>query len=370
MNWTEAFKGIQLCLGFQLLILAIFLLSSRQKRNALLGAYTVLISLSSLSSAFYDYLEKEPLFNFLIGAHLVIFHAPLLFLYIKSLEDKSIQMRKHFVFPVIYTLAYLVVKLFYANFFSDYNFGILISHLLLCAVFTVVYFKWGSRYFDLKLNDNLKQKALLKFRLFYVVTNLHAILLYSVMSITYISYLYFYDELRYFNESVAPNLFSAIVYIHPLTSIIFIIYLLSETHSLQSLILDKRITKSYSRINPKVIIDNVHQIIDKEKKFTDPEFNIQKLSSEIGLGSKELAEFFNEELNTSFSDFLHRKRIDEFKRLLQLDLEQSYSLEGIALLAGFKSKATFYRIFKKMEGITPSKYNEKLKSSIELIVEK
>ncbi|MEO1098895.1 MAG: hypothetical protein AAFX57_14260, partial [Bacteroidota bacterium] len=67
MNWPEVFKGIQLCIGFQLFLIALFLLSSRQKRNYLLGFYTVLISISSLSSGLYSYLEKAPLITFLFG---------------------------------------------------------------------------------------------------------------------------------------------------------------------------------------------------------------------------------------------------------------------------------------------------------------
>ena len=359
MNWPEVFKGIQLCIGFQLLLLAIFLLNSKQRRNHLLGFYTVLISISSLSSGLYTYLEKTPILSFLFGAHLIIFHAPLLYLYIKSLGKNESSVWPHLVFPVFYTLFYLVLKIQFGRYFSEHGIQILIAHLLLSVSVTSGYLYSGSKYFTAQLNDSLKHKALRKFRLFYLITNAHSISLYSLMAISYISYIYFAEEFLSFNTLIVPKVFSIIVYIHPITSIIFIIYLLSETHSLQSLILDKGINKSTAyKENRKDISSEVLRKIDSEKKFKDPEFGLSQFAREIGISEKEIAEYFNEELSTSFHEYLGRKRIEEFKRLLHQDVESAYSLEGLAHSAGFKSKATFYRAFKKEEGITPAKYKE------------
>lgn len=361
MNWPEVFKGIQLCIGFQLLLIAIFLFTSKQERNRLLAYYTVLICISSLASALYSYLEKFPVIAFLFGAHLTIFHAPLLFLYIKSLKDKTTTTGNHFIFPVLYTIFYLVLKVQFSGLFETYGMEILMVHLFLVVLYTATYFNYGAKYFNMELNDSLKQKALKKFRWFYVITNLHAILLYMLMAMSYLSHLYFYEELPYLNEHIVPSLFKIIVYIHPVTSIIFITYLLSETHSLQSLILQKGITKSYGVRNKRLQISNgIKKIIDFEKRYTDPEFNLKEFSNEIGVGTRELGEYFHEELSISFNDYLHKKKVEEFKNLIKSGRENTYSLEGMAQLAGFKSKATFYRIFKKLEGITPSEYKEYL----------
>lgn len=364
MNWSEVFKGIQLCIGFQLFLIAIFLFASKQKRNRLLAYYTVLICISSMASALYYYLEKFPAISFLFGAYLTIFHAPLLFLYIKSLKDKTSRTRNHFVFPILYIFFFLVLKTQFSRLFETYAMEMLMVHLLVVVLFTATYFYYGSRYFDMELNDALKQKALKKFRWFYVITNVHAISLYALMAAAYLSYLYFYELLPYFNEHIVPEVFTIIIYIHPVTSIIFIVYLLSETHSLQSLILQKAITKSTLVIKNKNQIEKgIKQIIDIEKRYKNPRFNLKELSNEIGVGTKELAEYFNEDLSISFNDYIYQKKIEEFKILMNSHNYNTYSLEGMAQLAGFKSKATFYRIFKKMEGITPAKYKEHLKVS-------
>ncbi|WP_435623977.1 helix-turn-helix domain-containing protein [Flagellimonas sp.] len=361
MNWPEVFKGIQLCIGFQLFLIAIFLLASKQVRNRILGYYTILICISSLASALYSYLERAPIIAFFFGAQLIIFHAPLLFFYVKSLKDNTVLSRAHFIFPVLYILSFLILKIYFTDFFDTYNMEILMFHLFLTVLYTSVYFYKGSKYFNVELNDSLKQKALKKFRWFYVITNIHAICLYSLMALSYFSYLYLYNEFPFVNERIVPNLFTIIVYVHPLTSIIFITYLLSETHSLQSLILRKGITKSYSvRDNGREISKGIKQIIDVEKKYRNPDFSLKQLSTQLGVGTKELAEYFNEELSISFNDYIHQKKIEEFKSLIKEDQEKTYSLEGMAQLAGFRSKATFYRVFKKMEGVTPAKYQEYL----------
>ncbi len=368
MNWPDVFNGIQLCIGFQLLLIAVFLLKSKQRRNYLLGTYTILISVSSLTSGLYTYLENTPLINFLFGAHLIIFHAPLLFLYIKSLGDSNHQLRQHFIFPFLYTLFYVVIKLYFTGFFEENSLQLLITHLFLSVVYTGIYLYFGSKYFNVKLNDSLKQKALKKFRLFYLITNVHSISLYSLMAGSYVTYLYFYDDFLFFNEHIVPDIFSFIIYIHPLTSIIFIIYLLSETHSLQSLILDKGITRSYmGGAKKNQIMGSITQMIDVQKKFKDPDYNLRLLAKEIGVSDKDLSEFFSEELSTSFNDFIHKKKLEEFKLLIKEDLGNTYSLEGLAHLAGFKSKATFYRVFKRVEGITPTQYKAQQKRTTPLL---
>lgn len=362
MDWQEVFKGIQLCIGFQLLLLAIFKLTSQQKRNYILGLYTILISISSLSSGLYTYIEYYPILHIFFGAHLIMFHAPLLFLYIKALGDKKLNEWHHFVFPITYILVYLLFKHYLTDFFYEYDIQLLILHLAITVIYTGCYFYAGSKHFNLKLNDTLRQKALTKFRLFYVVTNIHSITLDIVMIISYITFLYFHNELLYVNENIIPNVLSFIIYIHPLTSIIFMGYLLSEAHSFKYVFLDNEaITKSATIQHQKQFISKeIKRVIDIEKRFTNADFNLKQLSNEIGINSKELAEYFNEELSTSFNDYLYRKKIEEFKNLVRQDTEGTYSLLGLAELAGFKSKATFYRIFKKVEGVTPSQYKEQL----------
>jgi len=62
---------------------------------------------------------------------------------------------------------------------------------------------------------------------------------------------------------------------------------------------------------------------------------------------------------TNFFDFINRYRIEEFKIQSILKANNHLSIMGIAYNCGFNSKASFYRAFKKFEGISPTDYIER-----------
>jgi AraC-like DNA-binding protein len=56
--------------------------------------------------------------------------------------------------------------------------------------------------------------------------------------------------------------------------------------------------------------------------------------------------------------------VEDFKQLALDPSHKHLSLLGIAQEAGFNSKATFYAIFKKKTGMTPSEYLESQSESL------
>lgn len=67
-----------------------------------------------------------------------------------------------------------------------------------------------------------------------------------------------------------------------------------------------------------------------------------------------ISNVINNEFKTSFSDFVNKYRIDEAKELMVEKKSSKYTLEYISEMVGFGSLHTFIRVFKKMEGKTPS----------------
>lgn len=66
-----------------------------------------------------------------------------------------------------------------------------------------------------------------------------------------------------------------------------------------------------------------------------------------------LSHIFRDELDTTFSDYVNTRRIEEAKRLLG---ERSYDSKTLSELVGFNDVNYFIKIFKKYTGTTPSKY--------------
>jgi AraC-like DNA-binding protein len=53
--------------------------------------------------------------------------------------------------------------------------------------------------------------------------------------------------------------------------------------------------------------------------------------------------------------------VDEAKRLLLDPSYNRFNIQGIAFESGFKSKATFYAVFKQIVGMTPKQYKQHAK---------
>lgn len=81
--------------------------------------------------------------------------------------------------------------------------------------------------------------------------------------------------------------------------------------------------------------------------------SLSELARRMGTNQAYLSKALNQGLGQSFSDFINRLRIEHAKTLIS---EQQLSMLDIALEAGFGSKASFNRAFKKYAGLTPSEF--------------
>ena len=100
------------------------------------------------------------------------------------------------------------------------------------------------------------------------------------------------------------------------------------------------------------------QLMQEEKLYTDVELTLQNLSERLGISSSYLSRIINEKESKNFFEFVNAFRVQDVKDKL-VDKEYGhYSILGIALESGFKSKSTFNTVFKKLTGQTPSSYQK------------
>lgn len=105
--------------------------------------------------------------------------------------------------------------------------------------------------------------------------------------------------------------------------------------------------------------EKLNEMMTQEEVFLDSNLNANDLAERLKLSRHQLTEFINQELGSSFNKLLNKHRIEYVKRDL-LDKNKSHlSISGLANEAGFKSTATFYRVFKSQTGFTPSEYIKK-----------
>ena len=76
----------------------------------------------------------------------------------------------------------------------------------------------------------------------------------------------------------------------------------------------------------------------------------------LGVNNPEVARLLNEKIGMNFFEYVNYFRIREFIELAKMDRAKNLTFFGIAQEAGFNSKTTFNKSFKKIMGTSPSEY--------------
>ena len=93
-----------------------------------------------------------------------------------------------------------------------------------------------------------------------------------------------------------------------------------------------------------------------DKKYQDSSLTLQMVAKELKIPPHHLSKLISEEFGCNYTQYIGKYRIDNFKERIRNGDSDKFDLLGIAQSAGFASKASFYRIFKESEGITPKQF--------------
>jgi AraC-like DNA-binding protein len=121
--------------------------------------------------------------------------------------------------------------------------------------------------------------------------------------------------------------------------------------------------------NPSIELYNrIIQLIESEKLYLNPELDQKLIAKMLNSNKSYIYAAINANSNLNFKGIINYYRIEESKRLIQkLMLEKKqvdYTL--IMQLSGFNSRASFYRIFKMLVGMSPVEYAAKCSSSTQI----
>jgi len=100
------------------------------------------------------------------------------------------------------------------------------------------------------------------------------------------------------------------------------------------------------------------QTLKNEKKYLNPNLSRQDLATSINRTEVHISNVLKEGLHTSFYDLINSLRVEEAIRLIELGILTEQTVEALAKQAGFSSKNTFYKAFRKETGTTPSAYHK------------
>lgn len=101
-----------------------------------------------------------------------------------------------------------------------------------------------------------------------------------------------------------------------------------------------------------ISLDNVFQYITNH--FTE-DIYLERIAEQTNLSAKYLSRSFKEKTGVNITDYIGLLRISKAKELL---VQSAMSVGGVGEAVGFDNRTTFFRTFKKLEGVSPNDYRK------------
>ncbi len=100
--------------------------------------------------------------------------------------------------------------------------------------------------------------------------------------------------------------------------------------------------------------------MEVEKIFLRQELTLTDLAEHVRTNTHTISRVLNEGIGLSFYDFINTYRVAEFTRLASQQGKDGETFLALAFQAGFNSKTTFNRAFKKVTGMPPREYFQRM----------
>ncbi|MEM6805403.1 MAG: helix-turn-helix domain-containing protein [Bacteroidota bacterium] len=106
------------------------------------------------------------------------------------------------------------------------------------------------------------------------------------------------------------------------------------------------------------------ELMQQDKLYEDIDLTLENLAQSLQISSGYLSQIINEKEQKNFFEFVNLYRVESVKEKLLNPEFEHYTIMGIALESGFKSKSTFNSVFKKFTGQTPSTFKRQSKQKV------
>lgn len=96
--------------------------------------------------------------------------------------------------------------------------------------------------------------------------------------------------------------------------------------------------------------------METNKAYLDPDLSLGAVAKAMDVSREMISMVINSGDGKNFRGFVNTYRVEAFKQAVLAGQAKELTLFGLALECGFNSKATFNRVFKQIEGVTPNMY--------------
>ena len=101
--------------------------------------------------------------------------------------------------------------------------------------------------------------------------------------------------------------------------------------------------------------DEILEIV--HENYSDCGLSLKMVAAETDISLNYLSSFFKRHIGIGFGDYVSEYRIARAREYLE---NEELSINDIAAMTGFVSANGFIRTFKKLEGVTPGQYRQKI----------
>ena len=94
------------------------------------------------------------------------------------------------------------------------------------------------------------------------------------------------------------------------------------------------------------------------KYYLDQNLTIHDLAKRIQIPARTISTYVNQNAGYNFNEWVNTYRVDHALATLQDKNMDHYSIEGVGIDSGFKSRSAMYMAFKKKTGLTPGHFKK------------
>lgn len=119
---------------------------------------------------------------------------------------------------------------------------------------------------------------------------------------------------------------------------------------------DKYKTALVNPDNCKRLHRKLEKLMAEKQPYLDPHLKISQLADELGVTTMSMSHLFNKHLDTNYYDYVNTFRVKHFCKMVAEGGDSRYTLTAMSEKCGFSSRASFFRSFGKVMGISPGEY--------------
>ena len=107
------------------------------------------------------------------------------------------------------------------------------------------------------------------------------------------------------------------------------------------------------------LFTKLNKLIIEQQLYLNTETSLESMEQIMKINRKYISQAVNNCTGDSFIALINEYRVKEAVRLMSDNSMQNSSIEGIAFEVGFNDRITFYRVFKKLTGFSPTDFKNK-----------